>query len=191
MIILSGRITIFRRTNKTDVLLSSHVRFSANSQFVLVGTQDSTVRLWNCHKSRCVKTYVGHTNKTYCLVACFGKAFGPGGVGERQVVVSGSEDNKVYIWDLQTREIVQVLEGHRGKYSSHHTSEAALTPPHRCCPCCCSACSLRSCCAAALLTFLIDASHEESDCIRVKGEGPFYTAVVLLIPLLCSCELNE
>ena len=26
--------------------------------------------------------------------------------------MSGSEDNKVYLWDLQTREIVQVLEGH-------------------------------------------------------------------------------
>lgn len=31
-------------------------------------------------------------------------------------MVSGSEDSKVYIWDLQTREILQVLEGHRGKY---------------------------------------------------------------------------
>ena len=29
--------------------------------------------------------------------------------------MSGSEDSKVYIWDLQTREILQVLEGHRGR----------------------------------------------------------------------------
>jgi len=34
------------------------------------------------------------------------------------VVVGGSEDSKVYIWDLQTREILQVLEGHRGKSGS-------------------------------------------------------------------------
>lgn len=33
----------------------------------------------------------------------------------RKAVVSGSEDSKVYIWDLQTREILQVLEGHRGR----------------------------------------------------------------------------
>jgi COMPASS component SWD3 len=26
--------------------------------------------------------------------------------------VAGSEDQKAYIWDLQTREVVQVLEGH-------------------------------------------------------------------------------
>lgn len=28
--------------------------------------------------------------------------------------MSGSEDNKVWLWDLQTREVVQVLEGHGG-----------------------------------------------------------------------------
>jgi len=27
--------------------------------------------------------------------------------------VSGSEDNKIYLWDLQTREIMQVLDGHQ------------------------------------------------------------------------------
>jgi WD40 repeat protein len=34
-------------------------------------------------------------------------------------IISGSEDGKVYIWDLQTREIVQVLEGHQGTSVSH------------------------------------------------------------------------
>jgi COMPASS component SWD3 len=29
--------------------------------------------------------------------------------------VSGSEDGKVYIWDLQSREVVQVLGGHGGE----------------------------------------------------------------------------
>ena len=28
--------------------------------------------------------------------------------------MSGSEDNVVYIWNLQTKEIVQKLEGHTG-----------------------------------------------------------------------------
>ena len=35
-----------------------------------------------------------------------------------QYLVSGSEDCKVYIWDLQTRQVLQVLEGHRGNYLS-------------------------------------------------------------------------
>jgi len=87
---------------------SSHVKFSPNSKFVLAVTQDSTIRLWNTQTSKCVKTYKGHTNVTYCLFACFS-------VTGRKAVVCGSEDSKVYIWDLQTREILQVLEGHRGK----------------------------------------------------------------------------
>lgn len=32
-----------------------------------------------------------------------------------QYIVSGSEDNKVYIWDLQSRKIAQILEGHKGE----------------------------------------------------------------------------
>ena len=35
-----------------------------------------------------------------------------------QWIVSGSEDNLVYIWNLQTKEVVQTLEGHTGK-SNH------------------------------------------------------------------------
>ena len=43
-----------------------------------------------------------------------------------QYVVSGSEDAKIYIWDLQSRKILQVLDGHRGaclipnRVNSHH-----------------------------------------------------------------------
>ena len=87
-------------------MLSSHIKFTPNSRFILCSTQDSTVRLWNTQASRCVKTYKGHTNRTYSLFV----DFAPGG----KQVVCGSEDCKVYLWDLQSRQIVQVLEGHRG-----------------------------------------------------------------------------
>jgi COMPASS component SWD3 len=81
-----------------------------NSKFVLASTQDSTIRLWNYHTSRCVKTYTGHTNRTYCLPPSFSTTKG-------KYIVSGSEDAKIFIWDLQTRQVLQVLEGHRGMYS--------------------------------------------------------------------------
>lgn len=89
-----------------DNPICSHVTFSPNSRYILAATQDSTIRLWNYQNSRCVKTYKGHTNRTYCLFACFSTTTG-------HHIVSGSEDCKVYIWDLQSRELLQVLEGHR------------------------------------------------------------------------------
>lgn len=89
-------------------LSSSHIKFSPNSKFILASTQDSTLRLWNIQTSRCVKTYVGHVNRTYSLFC----DFAPGG----RYIVSGSEDGKIYLWDLQTRQIAQILEGHRGEF---------------------------------------------------------------------------
>ena len=104
------------------LLFSSHVKFSPNSKFVLACTQDSTIRLWNYETSRCVKTYTGHTNRTFCVFACFKTS-----LTGAKYIVGGSEDGKVYIWDLQSRELLQVLEGHRG--ASHNqlpTNEVVL-----------------------------------------------------------------
>ena len=102
-------LSFFTRMNPPSFNPSSHVKFSPNSRFVLASTQDSTIRLWNYQTSRCVKTYTGHVNRTYCIPACFITMKG-------QYLVSGSEDCKVYIWDLQSRQVLQVLEGHRGNY---------------------------------------------------------------------------
>lgn len=52
-------------------------------------------------------SYAGHVNKEYCLFSTFSVTGG-------KYIVSGSEDKLVYLWDLQTKEIVQKLEGHTG-----------------------------------------------------------------------------
>jgi len=101
---------------KTIVEPQSHdpcanVVFSPNSQYILCSTLDSTVRLWDYHHSKCVKTYKGHKNDLYALGACFSYTS-----KNRVWIVSGSEDHKIYLWDLQSREIAQVLEGHTGAH---------------------------------------------------------------------------
>lgn len=111
------------------------VRFSPNGRFVLCGTLDSKLRLYDLsmrqeseyrgllqtnngyhHHTKdrrhprggqCVKTYAGHTNVKFCTFAAFLSA-NP----KRQCVVSGSEDGKVYLYDLQSRLTRQTLEMH-------------------------------------------------------------------------------
>lgn len=104
------RLTQFFFLRRTKVtLFSGHVTFSPNSKYILSTTQDSTIRLWDFHASRCLKTYTGHVNRTYCIPSNFS-------ISNGLYVVSGSEDGKIYIWELQSRKIHQVLEGHKGKH---------------------------------------------------------------------------
>ena len=103
-----------------------NVSFAPNGRYVLGGTLDSKLRLWdvngrvvgvegenNTNESgqrtgKCSKTYSGgHTNNKFCVFSPFSIAN-----RNRQSIVSGSEDGKVYIYDLQSRQVRQTLDSH-------------------------------------------------------------------------------
>ncbi|UZJ55223.1 hypothetical protein CBS101457_004543 [Exobasidium rhododendri] len=110
-----------------------NVLFSPNSFQLLAPSLDNTIRLWDIANSRIVKTYLGHQNEKFAIKACF-SAFQKRkqkkkkksatrsdlqSGGERAsllppvMVVAGSEDSRIYLWDLQTKKILQTLVGHK------------------------------------------------------------------------------
>ncbi|WFD29194.1 Kinesin- motor protein [Malassezia sp. CBS 17886] len=121
-----------RTLQHSDKAPVSSVQFSPSSLQLLVTTLDSVVRLWDIANSRVLKTYAGHTNAKYAIVAAFvwntslredarmlQHDANPTAEHARAdalphvFVACGSEDRKVYVWDLQTKRIVQTLDGHR------------------------------------------------------------------------------
>jgi WD40 repeat protein len=77
----------------------------------------------DAHSLNPAKIYTGHVNHKFCIPSTFvlNAQMGP-------CVASGSEDNKVYIWDVQSLKVVQTLEGHADAVLglSEHPREAVL-----------------------------------------------------------------
>lgn len=99
------------------------VRFSPNGKYVLAWTLDSCLRLWHYVDGRVVKTYQGHIDERYSIGGCFGTYNVEGQM--TAFIASGSEDGKIVLWDVSSKEIVQVLEGHKGVVLGADTHESS------------------------------------------------------------------
>ncbi|PWY96994.1 WD40 repeat-like protein [Testicularia cyperi] len=92
------------------------VKFSPSSAQLLCSSLDSTIRLWDIYNTKIVKTYLGHTNTKFAINAALVLA-NPGAdnvdANSQLLVASGSEDHKVYFWNLQTKEIVATIPAHK------------------------------------------------------------------------------
>jgi COMPASS component SWD3 len=94
----------------------SFVRFSSNGKYALVGTLDSTIRLWDYYTGECLKAYTGHKNEKFCCAGGFWLLSDGDNNLKRNYVVGGSEDGSVHLWDLQSKKLVTRLEGHIGMF---------------------------------------------------------------------------
>ena len=106
----------------------SYVHFTPSSNHLLAASLDSTIRLWDVPNDRVLKTYTGHRNVKWAIPAALTRATPlsdeegkrhPRDAEMRQRnlpsihVVAGSEDNRIYLWDLQTKQVRHVVEGHK------------------------------------------------------------------------------
>ena len=112
-------LTTLEHRDKAPV---SFVTFSPSSIQLLSASLDSTVRLWDIPNTKIVKTYTGHRNTKFAIQAGMtqphwhrssqSNATAPN-PSSNLFIVCGSEDHKVYLWDLQSKNVVQTLSGHK------------------------------------------------------------------------------
>jgi len=84
-------------TGHTDII--NGAAFSPDGKYIVTGSKDKTVRLWDAKTGQEVRRFVGHTDEVEEV------SFSPDG----KVIASASFDGTVRLWNIQTGEAVHVL----------------------------------------------------------------------------------
>jgi COMPASS component SWD3 len=92
----------------------SYVRFAPNGRFILCAGYNNEIKMVSTDRKvqagKVYRTYKGHANSRFSINTCF--VLKPGDKEAEKYVVTGSEDGKVYLYNLHTKEVVQTLRGH-------------------------------------------------------------------------------
>jgi WD40 repeat protein len=82
------------------------VFFSPDGKFLISGSKDGTVKVWQVSDGSLVRTLSGHSKPVVTV------ALSPDG----RFIASGSEDSTVRVWRMADGKLVKVLQGHmKGK----------------------------------------------------------------------------
>lgn len=93
----------------STLTFSTYVQFSPNSKFILSASLNNKINLWsvggNGVKPVLQRTFIGHKNERFCLFSQF---------FSNKWIISGSEDNDLYLWQLDNQERIAQFSGHSG-----------------------------------------------------------------------------
>jgi len=90
-------------------------RFTPSGKFLMMATLDNKLTLWDFVSGKQKKLFEGHANTKYCLTAAVdqGASMHP----RKPYVLCGSEDHSIFMWDVNSKEVVQRIEGRSGPES--------------------------------------------------------------------------
>ncbi|MFM6189767.1 MAG: hypothetical protein ACKPFB_06575, partial [Planktothrix sp.] len=86
----------------TDVILALEV--TPDSQWLISGSGDHTIKVWDIATGQEIYTLIGHTGSVLTLVL----------TSDGKQVISGSADHTIKIWSLETGQEIYTLRGHQG-----------------------------------------------------------------------------
>ena len=123
-----------------------------NGRIVVSGSYDFSIRIWNAETGAPMHQMQGHANRIYSLLVwpssqsllsatstpfAAGPSYsfnaGIGGCGDapnppaRELIISGSLDTHVKVWDLNTGDLVHTLSGHSSLTSSMEVANNGQT----------------------------------------------------------------
>lgn len=104
----SARLSWPIRTFEGHTFSVNSVSWSPDSRFVLSGSLDNTLRVWDVASGRCLRTLRGHKDNVTAV------AWSPDGL----YALSGSSDNTVRLWEVSSGRCLCTLEGHTGEVTS-------------------------------------------------------------------------
>ncbi len=85
-----------------DSVLS--VSYSPDGNILASASADNTVKLWDTHTDKVIKTFNGHTSSVWDV------NFSPDG----NILASASADKTVKLWDIHTGKVIKTFTGHTG-----------------------------------------------------------------------------
>ncbi|CAL6102178.1 Pentapeptide_repeats-containing protein [Hexamita inflata] len=101
-------VKIWNKNGKLIKTLKGHeeqvtsLAFCLNQNYIVSGSDDKTIIMWDISQEKIVKTFQGHTSAINCV------AVSPDG----KSMVSGSCDTTAKVWDLETGKEKYILKGH-------------------------------------------------------------------------------
>lgn len=81
---------------------------SGTGQYILTGSSDRQIRLWNPLNKRLIQTYSAHGYEVLDIAVD----------SSNEKFVSGGGDKSVFLWDVATAQTVRRFNGHAGKINS-------------------------------------------------------------------------
>lgn len=80
---------------------------SQDSKHCIINVAPEEIQLWNIDDMRLISIYIGQQQQNYVIRSSFGN-------WDESVILSGSEDGRIYIWNREYCALIFALDAHKG-----------------------------------------------------------------------------
>lgn len=77
-----------------------------NTNQILINLSPNELQLWDFQKNLLLTKFIGHKQENFIIRSCFGY--------DENLICSGSEDGRIFLWNKEFGSLLDVLNGHLG-----------------------------------------------------------------------------